>query len=285
MKTVRQILWIAKCQYRRFWNIKNVFLMICSVVFLGESIIHKMLEVSQETGLVLNYLEPVILVMSDAFYAMIIPITCLVLLSNFPDNSSSGIFMMVRVKRKNWLLGQLLYGICVCSTYMIALFAGSILWIGKYGEFSLTWSTFMTEIRNSFPEIYAISTEVFIPSSTLTQGTPLQVFLISMGLMLLYMLTFSQILCAFKLVNRKKTGMVVCVAVTIIGAALISAVGNYKWLIPMAHAIFGLHFREFYAQSECRILWSVIYFLIWNAVLLIINGYLMRKCQIGDERE
>lgn len=281
---VKMILWIARCQYQRFWNLKNIFIMLCSVVFLGESVFKNIGIVAQQTGLGLNYLEPVILVMSTAFYAIVIPITCLVLLADFPDNSSHGVFMMMRVTRRSWLLGQLLYAAFLCLTYFLILLIGSAVWTGRNGVFGTQWGSLMTEIRDLAPEVFANNADVILSNSTITQGTLFGVLGISVGLMLLYMITFSQILCVFKLIGKKRIGLIFCIALTIAGAAVTSVGGNVKWILPMAHAIFGLHFDEFFAAPLFRLSWSVLYFIICNILLGILNNHLVQRCQIGDEK-
>lgn len=284
MGRLHLIVWMAKCQYRKFWTVKTVLFLAFSVIFLGESVIGKMIAVSLQTGLTVNYLEPVMLILSSSFYAMIIPISFLVLLADFPDNHTGGIFMMVRIRRKIWLCAQILYALLVGLTYFGILLAGSIFWIGSAGGFSNRWSPYMTELYVRFPDIYTTNQDYFISADTVTQGNPVGVLLTGIFLMLFFLVTLAQILCIFKLTGHKRVGLICGMALTVLGAVAAVYLDKLKWFFPMAHAIFGMHFRDFFSEPECRILYSVLYFAALNMVLWIFNRFFVKRFQIGDER-
>lgn len=285
MKGIRQTIWIASFQYRKFWNLKNIILVACSIIFIGENVFANMRDLALQSGLELNYLEPVILVLSDPMYSMIIPLSCMVFLSDFPDNRSGGIFILCRATRRRWFAGQMVYVAGVCSSYLVILTVAGMLWIRGTGSFSVQWSPYMTEIQNTAPELYAISGEYFLMSSTLMQGTPVSVLLAGGSLQVLYLAVIFQVLCAFRLAGKKKTGLLFCIAVTVLGAASVSYFGKLKWLFPTSHAVFGEHFHEFFAQPEMTPGWSVVYFAGLNLLLGILNICLVRNCQIGDGKE
>lgn len=285
MKKIRPVFWAASVEFRKFLTIKSLILMLFSLIFLGENVVSKMTAISLETGIKLNYLEPINLIMSYSFHAMIIPIAFIVLLSDFPDKSSGGIFMMVRIHRKTWLLGQLAYAMLVGVTYLCFLLAGSILWIGKAGYFSVRWSPYMTSLYTEYPEVYAQHSHLFIEAGTVTQGNPVSVFFISCIFMLLYLITLAQLLCLFRLIRWKRIGLFFNIALTVFGAAAISCFGKMKWIFPLAHSIFGIHFHEFFALPEFRLSCSLLYYGILNAVLLLINSRIAEKCHIGDDCE
>jgi hypothetical protein len=283
MRALHKILWIAGVEYRRFFTLKKILVMLFSFIFLAEYIIGRMADISGQTGMQLNYLEPMALVMSYSFYAMVIPLTYTVLMSDFPDKSSGGIFIMIRTKRRSWLFGELLYAEMVGVTYLVFLLVASMVCVRDAGMFSLSWSPYTVQLYQEFPEIYAASAELFLEAGTVCQGTPASVFTVSSALMLLYFLTIAQVLCLFKLLKLKRVGLFVNIGIAILGAVAVSYIQKIKWLFPLAHAIFGIHYREFYAQPECRILVSVLYFAVLNGGLAVANCHLAGKCHIGDD--
>lgn len=285
MKRIRQIFWVAGVEFRKFLTIKNLILMLFSFIFIGESVIVKMVQISEETGILFNYLEPMNLILSYSFHAMILPVAFVVLLSDFPDKSSGGNFMMVRIHRSTWLLGQLLYALLVGIFYFGFLTIGSILWAGKAGYFSREWSAYMTTLYTDYPEVYARDMNYFIEAETVTQGKPIEVFFISCIFMLFYLLTMAQFLCLFKLIKWKRLGLFFDMALTVFGAAAVSYLDSAKWIFPLAHAIFGIHFRGFFAEPKLHLGYSVLYFLILNLILGWINWFVAKKCHIGDDCE
>lgn len=70
MKKARQVFWMAGVEFRKFLTVKNLILMLFSLIFLGESVIGKMVSVSVETGIQMNYLEPINLILCTAFVSV-----------------------------------------------------------------------------------------------------------------------------------------------------------------------------------------------------------------------
>lgn len=276
---------MAGVEYRKFLTIKNMILMLFSLIFLGESVIRKMISISVETGIRMNYLEPVNLILSDSFHAMIIPVTFIVLFSGFPDKSSNGAFQMIRISRTTWLLGQLLYAVFGGIFYLVFVSAGCILWTGKSGYFSTAWSAFMTDLYSQYPEIYGADINYFLGAGTVGQGKPAGVFVVSCFLMLLYLVTMAQFLCLFCLARWKRFGLFFCMALTVFGATAVSFLGDIKWVFPLAHSIFGIHFHEFFAEPVLKLRSSIFYFLALNIILGTANWMTAKRCRIGDDCE
>lgn len=276
---------LAKQEYIAFLFSKKTLLMLFSFIFLAESVVGKMCELATQTGMELGKLEPFLLIMSYEQHAMVIPIMFIVLLSDFPANKSSGIFIMGRTSRLIWLTGEMLYALMAGLTYILFLFVGTILWMGKTGSFLFQWSDYMTTLYTAYPEEYMLNDHLFIRAGTVTQGTPLSVLVQSVLLMLLYLLLIASLLAVFKLTEKKQLGLFATIALTGLGAVAVAYFGEKRWFFPMAHAIFGTHFNEFFAKPECALWVSYVFFIITIGVLFAINGMLAKKIRIGDEAE
>ena len=132
MQKLHKICWIAGIEYRKWLTLKNLLILFFSILFLGEYVFSNMLRVAQMTELQINYLEPMNLVMSFEFYMMVIPLIVTVELSGFPDKSAGNIFVVMRIDRITWLLGEILFGILVGMTCMFTFFAASFVWLFRY---------------------------------------------------------------------------------------------------------------------------------------------------------
>lgn len=106
MCKMHEIAWIAGMEYRKWFSLKKMLILLFSILFLGEYIFSDMARVAEETGLSINILEPMDLVLSFQFYMLVIPLIFIVLLSGFPDKSGGNIFVMMRATRRIWLAGQ-----------------------------------------------------------------------------------------------------------------------------------------------------------------------------------
>jgi hypothetical protein len=263
--------------------LKKMLILLFSILFLGEYVFSDMACVAEETGLLVNLLEPMDLVLSFQFYMLVIPLIFIVLLSGFPDKSGGNIFVMMRVKRRIWLAGQFVFGQLVGVTCLGAFFAASFLWIGKDVVRQNQWSEFMTDTYERFPEIYGQNDRLFLESGTMSHGTPVRVMVMGVLLMLAYLLVMLQILCLFRLMERRKLGLLITMGITVVGATAVSYIKSLKWIFPLTHAIFGEHFDKFYAQPLVPLWFSALYFTVLNGGLLFANLYLVKRCQIADE--
>ena len=131
MRKIREIVWIAGMEYRKWFSLKKMLILLFSILFLGEYVFSDMARVAEEAGLSVNLLEPMDLVLSFQFYMLVIPLIFIVLLSGFPDKSGGNIFVMMRVKRRIWLAGQFVFGLLAGVTCLGAFFVASFLWIGR----------------------------------------------------------------------------------------------------------------------------------------------------------
>lgn len=282
---LRKIWSVAKVEYLSFITGKKCLLMFFAFIFLAEDIVGKMGDLSVETGVQLNKLEPFLLLFSYSAHAMIVVVMFIVLLSDFPANRSSGIFIIARNTRKGWLIGEWLYSIMVGVTFITLLFVGSVLWLGKTGVWSSQWSSYMTSFSQQFPEEYTRNCQLFIEAGTVTQGKPMTVFVHTILLMLCYLFMMALVLSLFKILELKRMGLIVAIVITIIGAVAVELFGSAKWIFPMAHSIFGVHFIEFFREQECPLAYSYIYFGVINGVLLGVNLFFVKRMKIGDEQE
>lgn len=218
MRKIHEIVWIAGVEYRKWFSLKKMLILLFSILFLGEYVFSDMACVAEETGLLVNLLEPMDLVLSFQFYMLVIPLIFIVLLSGFPDKSGGNIFVMMRVKRRIWLAGQFVFGQLVGVTCLGAFFAASFLWIGKDVVRQNQWSEFMTDTYERFPEIYGQNDRLFLESGTMSHGTPVRVMVMGVLLMLAYLLVMLQILCLFRLMERRKLGLLITMGITVVGA-------------------------------------------------------------------
>lgn len=282
MQKLHKICWIAGIEYRKWLTLKNLLILFFSILFLGEYVFSNMLRVAQMTELQINYLEPMNLVMSFEFYMMVIPLIVTVELSGFPDKSAGNIFVVMRIDRITWLLGEILFGILVGMTCMFTFFAASFVWLFRYIGFSAQWSSFMADISERFPEIYSENFRLFLESGTIAHGTPLSVTVSCIGLLLLYFTVMIQVLCLFRFLGQQKIGLMINIGFTVLGAASVSYMEKIKCFFPLTHAIFGEHFDMFFAKPIVSLPSSVCYFLILNAGLFVINMRLVKRCMIAD---
>ncbi len=282
MQKLHSICWVAGIEYRKWLTMKHFLILLFSIIFLGECVFSNMRRVAQMTGLQMGYLEPMGLVMSFEFYIMVIPLVVIVELSGFPDKSAGNLFVVMRSGRIAWLLGEVLFGVLVGITCLVVFFAASFAWVFGVARCFGQWSPFMSETYVQFPEVYGQEAMLFLEPGTLAHGTPASVTLVCICLLMLYVTVMVQALCLFQLLGKQKAGLFFNIGVTVFGAVAVAFLGGAKWLFPMAHAIFGVHFDKFFSRPIFPLQYSIAYFVALNAILLAANMRLAKRCTVAD---
>lgn len=100
--------------------------------------------------------------------------------------------------------------------------------------------------------------------------------------MVLYLMLMTQLMLMFSLLNKKLVGYIVTIFITLTGVISIDYIHNMKWKLPVAHAIFGTHFRDFYYKPEMSLNTSFAYFILLIAIVMAINCFLVKKYKFGD---
>lgn len=280
---IRKIWGVAWVEYMGFLTSKKVLFMLFAFIFLAEDVVGKMGQIAIEQGFPLGRLEPFILLFSYKIHVMLVPITFVVMLSDFPSNEKSGYFTMSRITRTAWLFGEVIYAAMVGLTFILFLFLGTAVWVWKDSNFLTAWSPYMSELYIDFPEIYTLNNQLFIKTETLAQGEPMTVMLHSVSLMFLYLVFLALLLTLFKLLSLKKIGIFMAVSITIIGVALDNCTAIIKWFFPIIQSIYETHFNAYYAKAELPLYYSYIYFCVLIVGLFLINKWLVKRHIIMEE--
>ena len=259
-----------------------MIILLFSLIFIGEDVFGKMVKLSQETGVDMGPLEPFILINSYKIHAMLIPIVFIVIMSDFPTIDRSGFFAISRINRKIWFYGEQLYAAMVSVTIMLILFFGSFIWNHDFFLLKNRWSPYMTELYKDNYEKYEEDNQLFIRTETLSQGHPVEVFIISIVLMVLLLIMIALILAFFKMVYLKKLGIFISMIICVAGIRIDD---KFKWLFPINHSIFAEHFNVYLAKPKMPLIYSFLYFAIIIIALTGLDVMICKNFNIDEKNE
>ena len=118
---------IAFVEYQKWLNNPRMIILLCAIVFMWNFAISPLVSLSEEMNSPLNALEPFIAVLNSKFLCLIMPAVYLFLISDYPRLDKNGVFVLSRVGRVNWFLGQLNFFFLAAFTFMSIIFIGSFL--------------------------------------------------------------------------------------------------------------------------------------------------------------
>ena len=140
----------------------------------------------------------------------------------------------------------------------------------------------MTQMREQFPELYGNDPLLFLDSSIIAHGIPHQVLFYSFSMMWLYLIMIGILMLFGAIIGKQTLTMIAGTAVTVVGGSAIYFGGNFKWLFPLAHIEFGLHYNSFFSDINFPLWGSVLYLLLLTVGLLVLCRQYLKTMQIGE---
>lgn len=274
LKIIGKVAWEeTKC----FFLNSKLILILFELIFVCETFLTQVKKLCELSGMKVSFFEPYLLISSGDMYFLAIPIVFLILLSGFPSSRSYNYFSLIRISRLQWLFGELLFLMFSVVGYMSILGVGLVIYMGKYVRFDNRWSSYMLKFHEQFPDLFEISGDYFLDVQMMTHGSPMSVFAHSVLLMLCMLVSIALIQITFSLLRKKYLGMLLTIGVTLSSALSIYSSGTVKWLFPMTHANFGVHFNGFRAEKNMGIEMSYLYFGVVIILFIVIDLVLAKN--------
>ena len=109
MYKLRQILLTAFANFRRWKKNPQIILAFCLAFIVSFLLSDKVLVFAKEHDTILQMAEPFIWTFGDAQSVLIISLLLLLLFADMPNLGNDVPLFLVRIDRKVWVLGQILY--------------------------------------------------------------------------------------------------------------------------------------------------------------------------------
>lgn len=276
---------IGVSEYRKLISDSRSVLMLVILIVGYQFITMPLLENAELMKIPINCLEPYIAVMNSNFMILLIPIIFLVLMSDFPRIDGNTIFVLQRVGRDNWLLGQLIYFFLAIVSYLYIILCGMCIPVLGRSVLSQTWSDVVLDFSRKFPELAQNSGSVSIPPEIYYHMSPLYAVLMGSVLLLLYLFLLMLLLLVVSVVGKKKIGILLDLVIIAMGMGLCATSSEYRFVLPMAHSLLGVHYTRYFRESVCSVTQSLTYFGVVIAGLLIIAVVLNSKRNFLNENE
>jgi hypothetical protein len=239
---------------------------VAAAIFIWNFAVSPLVKLSVEMNSPLNIVEPFIAVINSKALSLIIPSVFLVLISDYPRIDRNSLFMLQRVNKNEWVIGQVIFFIFADITYLLFTFLSCILPLQTKAFFINGWSLVVTKYAFLFPDKASSFAATLITKELYNQMPPFESVMSSFLLAFMYLLFISMLLLLFYVVNIKKLGIVASVSIIAVGSALCIIKATGMWVFPAAHTMLYLHFTQYFKEPVLSIRTSFLYF----AGLLII---------------
>ena len=260
---------ITVCRYSLTAWLSSTKVMIFLLYFIVsyQLFIKPYIEFSEQIASPLGVFEPFLIMTSMPYAASLMPIVMIILLCDIPIIDASNKFVIYRIGKRNWFMGQILFVACVSFALQLLVMLFSVMTVNVNAFFANGWSLPM---RNALSENSDIVSAFRLDGAILNQVRPFQLIMISFMMNILHTLTIGLIQYCFALSGKRVLGVLVNIATIGAGFCLWYANTPYKWILPLSHALYTGHYDMLYNKTYCDIKLSYFYFIVIITILFII---------------
>lgn len=287
MFKLRQIFYTAMANFRRWRRNPQILLTFCLAFIVCFLLSDKVLVFAKTHDTILQAVEPFIWTFGDADSVLIVSLLLLLLFADMPNLSNDVPLFLVRIDRKIWMLGQILYLILATFLFLCFILFSTCLLAASRAYPANLWSDTAAVLGYS-----NIGKEISIPSfvKVMELSFPYETMLHIFGLMLGYSVLMASIILFFNLC-RDNGGMIAGIIFSGLGFLLTPEVlagifdinsmqmryANiiFGWISPLNHATFYMHS---FGYDNLPKLWvSYLFFVIASLVFFLLSLLRIRR--------
>lgn len=260
----------------------KLLLVLFFVVMLYESILSPMQAVCAQTGFTVGCFEPFILICSKSTNTILIPLLYIFIISGFPYCKTS-YFHILRAGKKPWLCGEVIFVIVSSLGLLLCLCAGSVIPIAENVVFTGEWSKYMLDVYTQDPELYMKNSLLFLDSSYTLHGTPFFEAAYSFLVMWLNLCITGIIVLLGSVTGKELLFSIIAVCTVLIGGSSMYFAGDFKWLFPLTHTQYGLHFNLVFSGNNFPVAMTFVYLVAALIVGIVLCFIAARKMNFDME--
>lgn len=263
--------WRIACIDFYKWIINSRMIVAAAmIVFVWSFAVTPLMEISREMNSPLNFIEPFIAVLNSRVLCLVTPAVYIFLISDYPRLDRNSLFVLHRVNKREWVLGQFTFFALSAFAFTAIIFIASLIPNCMNAFAANGWSLVVTKYGVYNPEKAYSFAASLIKEELYNQIAPYQAAAISFFLNFLYMLTLTMILLLFHVLNLRKIGVPASISVISLGSALGILNSKGMWYFPMAHTMIHLHYTKHLKEPVMNISSSFLYFGIIISAMLIL---------------
>lgn len=272
-----QIRSVAAVEYIKWLHNPRMVIMVLFFLFIYDYVIELMINAAVKMHTYFMWLEPFIAMTNSNLLVMIIPAVFLLLISDFPKTDGNTMFYIQRVGKMNWMFGQILFVIYAAVSYLGTIFAGSVLLAAGRAYAKNEWSIVITSYGVEFANEKESRIALLIGGQLYNNLTPVNAFLITFLLMLMYLIALALMLMVSFSAGKRIIGILISYVVIGVGSSLCGMNDRRQWLFPSAHAISWMHFDKVLKIQKFGLKYSYLYFICWIVLLFIISCFSVKR--------
>lgn len=270
---------LLKSDFIRWLKSDKQMLTFFALIYSYLYVITPMREYSEYFNEPLGLTEAFVTLMGNGFSMVVITITFLMLIIDFPDMSSNAAFVLYRTGRKRWLRNQCLFVMFAAFFFMLVLVLFSVITTANISFSGVNaWSNAVNEINdpvnNELKTTYPLGVADL---SIVNNFRPYKATAHCFILMFLQMTLFGQLQICLTVRFNRITAMVADITFLVCGLYFWNSRGEAQWFFTIANSTCGWHFDPLYNITVYPIWASYAYMITLNVIVLAASGFFVRK--------
>lgn len=280
----KQMVGVMRNEYIKWLTNGKLILLPVLVVMIREIVILPILAAANDMNQPINILEPCIAQVNSGVILLLIPLVYLVLIADFPSVDGNTYYLIPRIGRRNWILGELLFQLTSLVLYLLFLVVSTMVQVEEYSFFVNGWSLVVTDYGEMLNGA-ASSMANLIPLNIYFQMAPVKAFLMSYCFVFLFLFLCGQVMLLATLYGKKLIGFWAVLSSVAIGIAVCHARIKWMWLFPICHSILWIHYQDYYREYVFSPWISLMFFVVSVVVFLILIVKKAKKVNLDILRE
>ena len=280
MIAVRKIWGVARTEFVGWITNPRVIILGILLIFIKTLAIDPLAARAEKFGDTMIIFEPYIAVGNSGALTLFMPLVFLVLLADYPKLGGSSLFSVSRTGQKCWLAGQLVFLIMAIITFLVAIFATSMLFSG--GHFGTEWSEAIRKYNARFPDEAGSFDSNLLPSNLYNQIPMMTALWQTSVLLAEYLFSLALIIYVLKILFGSSVGLAGALLVMALGTATTSLYSPIKWAFPTANTIIWLHYTEILSEPIYPMWASFFYFGMFLSLLIVGNFFALKKLKFTE---
>lgn len=258
---------VFRLAYVQWFTNPKLLVFLGFLVLMRKLVVLPIREAARMMGQPLNMWEVCIALGNSGIILLFLPFFYIVMVSDCPKLGQDLYYLIPRVGRMNWFMGQAFFMTAVAFSYLLVLILSALVQVADIAYAVDAWSLVTTDFNTSPYADMGISMNRLIPINLYYQMSPLQAFLYTYLLLFFYLLLWnSSILLGFAY-GRKSLAFFSALLMIAAGMGLTAVRSPYMWLTPSSHAILWIHCSKYYRKFLFRPELSLLLLLLASVLL------------------
>lgn len=229
-------------------------------VYMYTTVLEPMFLLANKMSVQLGWFEPYVAVCNNGLLVLLLPLTFLVLIADFPRVEPDTAFRVFRAGRISWMIGQVLMLILASATVIgLSFIVCTLCSLFMGAQVTFLWSDAI-EKTVSHSIIQNGDLTVFLPSNLFYQVTLGEAVIDSLVLTAACCVTVGLVMLALCVWNVRKFSMLVGSGSIVLGYVLLGTDTDIKWIMPTAHFVLKEHFSAYFSTPNMPVYASLAYF-------------------------